>query len=227
MSVMTTPTNLDESLFRDLYSRLGLGTVTQRKVIGITSSIDGEGKTTMASLLATALARDFAATSSTTAMGPGSPSGPVLLIDYCAGPGSISHALNEEGVLGLAEYLRGSWSIDEVTWQSPEPGLWVIPATGSERDRSVLIRGVDLNERREDLLRHFRAVIVDLPSILASSDTRVLVPFVDELVLVIRSGATRMRLIREAVAAIGEENISGVILNDKRREMPVWLEQRW
>ena len=49
------------STFRNLYTRVLLGLQSQQQqVLGVTSAIDGEGKTTVASGLATALAEDGA-----------------------------------------------------------------------------------------------------------------------------------------------------------------------
>jgi polysaccharide biosynthesis transport protein len=221
MPTTLAPTNADETLFRDLYTRLGLGISTNRKVIGVTSAIDEEGKTTLATHLALALARDV----TSSGMGPTNDS--VLLIDCSAGTGSSGAQLEAQTAPGLVGYLRRSASLEDSVALTSQPGLWIMPLGGSDRDRSVLIRNTDLAARHSDLQRMFRAVIIDLPSILSSSDVRVLQPMIDELVLVIRAGITPERLIREAIETVGEENIGGIVLNDKRRNLPNWLEQRW
>jgi polysaccharide biosynthesis transport protein len=221
MPTTLAPTTADEVLFRDLYTRLGLGIATNRKVIGVTSAIDGEGKTTLATHLATALARDV----TSSGMGPSADS--VLLIDCNAGSASSSSQLQADSAQGLVAYLRRAVPLEEAISATSQPGLWIMPVGGSDRDRSVVIRNADLAARNSDLLRQFRAVIVDLPSILSSSDVRVIQPMIDELVLVIRAGITPAPLIREAIATVGEEHIGGIVLNDKRRNLPNWLEQRW
>jgi Mrp family chromosome partitioning ATPase len=210
-----------ESLFRDLYTRLDLGAASARQILGVTSAINGEGRTTVASLLALTLARDL------TRGEAGARRAPVLLIDTSAGKRSATSELRVRQETGLVQFLRGERRLEESTGATAERNLFVMPAGGDAGEVAVAIRGVAPERVREQLLEHFHTVVIDMPAILNSTDTRVLASLADHLALVVRAGVTPQKLIGDAVAEIGEERFAGVILNHKRRELPGWLEQRW
>ena len=76
------------------------------------------------------------------------------------------------------------------------------------------------------LRRRFDLIVMDLPSVLVSTDVQVLAGFADRLVLVVRAGVTPAKVVRQALGELDRGKLLGVALNDSRRELPAWLDQR-
>src|SRR5438552_18928345 len=96
------------SSFRNLYTRvlLGLQQAQQYPVLGVTSAIAGEGKTTIASGLATALAEDGVL------VGFGNEPDTTLLIECNGGAPPDDPRLALSPGPGLIQVLRGQSTLD-------------------------------------------------------------------------------------------------------------------
>jgi Mrp family chromosome partitioning ATPase len=68
-------------------------------------------------------------------------------------------------------------------------------------------------------------VIVDLPSILVSSDALTLVDLVDGLIFVVRTGSTPAPLIAKALAQFDRAKLRGLVLNDVHTATPTPVER--
>jgi tyrosine-protein kinase len=167
----------------------------------VTSPTAGEGKTTVAALFATALARlDIR----------------VLLIDAdLRRPGLDRTPELEAAGGGLSGLLRGSRTFAEVV----EPGwmdrLWVMPTSPDPDAGDLLAR------RFAEVLREARdlydAVVVDSPPLLGTDDARTLATLVDGVLLVVSAG-TMARPLSEAVLALRtlRAPVLGVVANRVR-----------
>src|SRR5215203_4502865 len=99
----TTPTDATSvATFRNLYTRVLLGLQAQQHpVLGITSAIDGEGKTTIAAGVAAALAEDGAL------LGFGREPDTILLIECNMGTPPEDPRLSQGKGPGLIQVLKG------------------------------------------------------------------------------------------------------------------------
>ena len=59
----------------------------------------------------------------------------------------------------------------------------------------------------------FDWVIVDTPPILGAADVNLMAPFCDAILLVVQSGKTPLKVIKDSIKRVGREQICGVILN--------------
>lgn len=209
----------DPALMRDLYTRiLPAERQVRGAVIGVTSALDGEGKTTTALGLALTLVNDFAASE-------GGRSGSIVVVD--AGPdrhGSPA-TLGVDVVPGLLDALRGSCSFPEVVKRSLVPQLDVVPLGSGMESFGSLIRGTGIRDFIEVLRESHLFVILDLPPVLASTDARVLAGLADVLVLVVRAGRTDLRQIQAARDQMPAGSLAGVVLNGVQHQLPGWLDR--
>jgi Mrp family chromosome partitioning ATPase len=66
-------------------------------------------------------------------------------------------------------------------------------------------------------------VILDLPSVMVSSDTLLLADLADGLIFVVRAGAASMSLVNKAIAQFDQSKLRGVVLNDVHSASPTPL----
>ena len=216
------PGNLQSGLsFRNLYTRVLLSIRgKERVVLGVTSAIAGEGKTTIAAGLATTLALEGAV------LKEGRQGGTILLIECNQGLRSADRELAVGETPGLVQYLRGDCTLDAAIKPSAYERLAILPLGEPATGFPILIRNATLRETMAELRRRFDLIVLDLPAALVSTDTQVLAGFADHLLLVVRAGVTPAKLVQQALGELGEAQFLGVVLNDHRVELPGWLEQR-
>jgi polysaccharide biosynthesis transport protein len=209
------------STFRNLYTRVLLGLQAQQKqVLGVTSAIAGEGKTTVASGLATALAEDGALT------GFGRDQDTIVLVQCNMGPAPEDSRLSVRPGPGLVQVLRGECELEDAIQATGVERLAILPAGEPIQSFPMAIRAAALPGVIAELKAKYGLVVLDLPAVLNSSDTQVLARLADLLVVVVRAGVTPSKLVRQALDDLGEETVLGVVLNDSSSELPAWLENR-
>jgi succinoglycan biosynthesis transport protein ExoP len=161
----------------------------------ISSAVPSEGKTTISTNLSIALAQ----------LGKR-----VLLVDADMRRPSIHKIFFGDFGTGLASYLGGSGDWNEFVRASGVTGLDII--AGSEKP----LRPAELlsSERMGELLRQagmvYDVVILDSPILLSMADSRVLASFVEAVALVVHSGQTPRKLVKQACANL--RNVPGRVI---------------
>ena len=130
-----------------------------------------------------------------------------------------------ESIPGLIHYLRGQYPVDGIVKQVFLPRLWVMPVGSSPFDFSPLIRTSTMKDLIATLRERFEVIILDLPSILTTTDTLVLAGLADQLLLVVRSGVTPSAVLGQALQRLNQDKLAGMVLNDYRRPLPRWLDK--
>ena len=176
-----------------------------RKVLMVTSSISGEGKSTVAANLAISMALKGKR---------------VILVDCDLRNPTTGQIFGiEEPLPGLLSLLRGKCSLEETLYEvldHGEPiGLSVLP--GGEREtRLVEILG---SETMSELIKKLRTkadiVILDTPPSAILVDAMMLMQYVDAVAYVVMSDFARRRYIFNGVEelSVGDAPIIGCILN--------------
>ena len=207
--------------FRNLYTRVLLGLQAQQhQVVGVTSAIAGEGKTTIASGLATALAQDGAL------MGFGGDQDTIVLVECNLGSPPADPRIAVRPGPGLVQLLRGECDLEKAVQSTAVDRLAILPAGDPTHGFPMAIRAASLPEIIAQLREKYGLVVLDLPAVLSSTDTQVLARLADQLIVVVRAGVTPSKLVRQALDDLGDETILGVVLNDSKAELPAWLENR-
>jgi succinoglycan biosynthesis transport protein ExoP len=172
------------------------------KVIGITSALPNEGKSTIAAALAQVMAQGGAR---------------VLLIDADLRNPSLTRRLTPEASTGLFELIEGRASIDDLTWTEPNTSMRFLPAVMRARvAHTHEILSSDETTAAIDRLRAaFDYVVLDLSPLAPVVDVRALTHLVDSFVFVVEWGRTKIETVEHALAdARGVyDNLAGVVLN--------------
>jgi capsular exopolysaccharide synthesis family protein len=183
-----------------------LGGTSGARVILVTSSTPGEGKTTIVSNLGIALSE----------AGKN-----VLVIDTDFRRPSLSNVFELEGDASLPKILEDrrpieNYRLDELVTKTSLPGLYILPCQNAGPKIPTMIYSDRLPQVIERLRNEFDLVIVDAPPILFPADARVIAQLTDGVVLVIRAGYAEKESIRAAVNCLHQDGVPilGTVLND-------------
>jgi polysaccharide biosynthesis transport protein len=172
------------------------------KILLVTSSLQGEGK----SLLAASLARSTAAAG-----------GRTLLVDCDLRKPSVDKLMHDTAGPGLLDLLAGSVAFEGAVRSDAASGMdyvscWNRNLVGSPQDvlGSLAMRNF-INRARS----RYDLVILDAPPILAVSDAKILARYADCTVFVIRWRTTPREVVRNALDLFEAEGgpIAGVVLS--------------
>ncbi|MCI0707126.1 MAG: polysaccharide biosynthesis tyrosine autokinase [Ignavibacteriae bacterium] len=174
---------------------------THARVILVTSSNPGEGKSTIASNLAIT----FAQTGKK-----------VLLIDCDLRKPTLHSEFGVERGLGITELLVGTASFEKVVRKTPAESLDLICSGGIPPNPAEMLG----SNKMKDLLEKFRSrydyILLDSPPVLAVTDPVILSTIADGVVVVVSADSTRMEALERTTETLGEvgTRLIGFVLNN-------------
>jgi capsular exopolysaccharide synthesis family protein len=171
------------------------------KVVGITSALPGEGKSTFSINLATSFAREGKR---------------VLLVDcdlrrpvqHRQFPGTSNHR-------GLTDVLTRKVDVAEAIQATPHENLSLLTSGATPTDPARMIESLRLRQLLLDLAKQFDMVIVDTPPAMVVNDSMVIARAVDGMVVVVESNKTSVKVVadlRQRFESSGIEPL-GLVLN--------------
>lgn len=169
-----------------------------RRVLMMTSSVPGEGKSTVGSNLAASLVQF----------------GKVLVIDAdLRRPTLHKNFALPVGTAGLANYLAETAALDECI--RPVDNVDLMPAGAVPPNPQELLMSPRLGELMSVLRERYDYIIVDSPPCMAVSDAIILSGLVDSVVYVVKANATPIPVAQRGVGQLLQKNaaILGVVLN--------------
>lgn len=172
------------------------------RVLAVTSSLSGEGKTTVALGLAVTLARDYLEET--------------ILIDGDMRNPEVSSRFGLQDEKGMIDVLAGECEVNQALYQHHTyPGLWILAAgTIEQRRRGLTATRLGMQELLANLKQRDVFVILDAPPILPMADMNLYSEVVDGIVLVIRADQTPQQVVGEALRFLAGGSIEGAVLND-------------
>ncbi|HZV06154.1 MAG TPA: AAA family ATPase [Gemmataceae bacterium] len=172
------------------------------KVIGLTSSLPNEGKSTIAASLAQLMS---------------DAGGRVILVDTDLRNPALSRQLAPNATMGLLEVISEKAALDDVIWVNPATNLQFLPAV--VKSRLAHTSEIIASEATANLFRKLREtydyVIVDLSPLAPIVDVRATINFIDSYLFVVEWGNTKIPVVQHALNNAREvkNNILGVVLN--------------
>ncbi len=172
------------------------------RVIMITSSVPGEGKSTFASSMATLMARS-------------NPTKKVVLVDCDLRRASVGQLLGVSSVSGtIDQYLVGKESLDRVFGRASDSGLYYVLSHTDTPNSSELLASLSMRAFVEALADQFDLVVLDTPPLMAVSDPRVIAQFVDYVIFLVRWEKTDRSLALNALRLLAETEADvGIVLS--------------
>lgn len=173
-------------------------------VIGITSAQRGEGKTTTSCNLALALASMAAGRR-------------VALVELDMRRPCHSEVLGIEVGVGIEEVLAGDRSLSEARHPTQFADLDLYPVGNTPTNPLDLLAGNQLNSILTELGKRYEIVIIDTPPVLPVPDLPLVLPALDRILLVARSGVTRTGAMKAVCETIDRNKILGAFVNEGQR----------
>jgi polysaccharide biosynthesis transport protein len=172
------------------------------KVMGLTSCLPSEGKSTVAAAMAGLMAQSGAR---------------VILLDCDLRHPSLSRVLAPNASAGFLDVVAGNLDLADAVWTDPTTNMAFLPA-GTERgvpNAAEILTSNAAKSLFDALQIKYDYVIVDLAPLIASVDVRATSGLIDSYILVIEWGATKIDAVQYALrhARAVQANIVGAVLN--------------
>ena len=196
----TAPKSIDAEAYRSLRSNIEYSSFDDEyRVIVVTSSVPGEGKSTTAGNLAIALAQS---------------GNKVLLVDCDMRKPSIHKKFKISNAAGTAELLLRKKLFEEVANKYNE-NLTIITAGKIPPNPSEMLASRAMTAFIEEMKKEFKYIILDTPPLQAVTDAQVLSTKADGVLLVVRAGSTKKELVSNSVDLINkvQGKVIGTVLN--------------
>jgi capsular exopolysaccharide synthesis family protein len=200
IALITDPRGPGADRFRFLRMRLReVRSMAKLKSLVITSPLPGDGKSTVAMNLATALA-DKGRSS-------------VLLVEADLHHPTVARSLGIEPQPGLADCLQAG--LDPISaLRRLEPLSWHLMQAGEAKSNPTeLIQSDALSGIFSKLSSIFDWILFDTPPVTPLTDALILSRQVDASLLVVRADSTPREMIEESLARLGKNHVLGVIFN--------------
>ncbi|MBT3333623.1 MAG: polysaccharide biosynthesis tyrosine autokinase, partial [Rhodospirillaceae bacterium] len=199
-AVLEKPNSMFAEAIRSIRTSIMLSARTAPKTVLITSSIPGEGKTSVS----LCIARSAAVAGQR-----------AIVVDCDMRRPSVHEELDVPNLRGLAEYLEGTVELEEIIEIDDQSGMHFITAGHNAPNPTDLLNSERMTQLIERLGQGYDLALFDTPPVLAISDALVLAKHMDKCVYVVRWGETD-----RAAATVGirnllesRSNVAGVVLS--------------
>jgi succinoglycan biosynthesis transport protein ExoP len=176
------------------------------RVIGFTSALPNEGKSTIAAAVAQLTAKV---------------GGRVIIVDCDLRIPSLSRRWAPNASVGIGDVISGVRSLEETVWKDPVTNVFFLPAVQTAPlFASELLESESLKRLIDRLRESFDFVIVDLPPLVPIVDARAAAHLVDCMILVIEWGRTGINVVRHALDTAPDlhQVIVGAALNKTKMD---------
>jgi polysaccharide biosynthesis transport protein len=202
-TILDSPSSTYAEAIRSIKLNLDLASTkatSTSKVVGLTSCLASEGKSTLAAAMAGQIAQSGAK---------------VILVDCDLRNPSLSRALAPDAEVGLLDVINGSAPLADAVWNDPATGMAFLPTNRRLRNPTEMLASDAAKSFFVSLQIQYDYVIVDLAPLIAEVDVRVASRLIESCILVIEWGSTKVEAVQYALRnATGmRKNIVGAVLN--------------
>lgn len=128
---------------------------------------------------------------------------------------------------GLSDVILRGAQIEDVILKTNDSCLEVIPAGhANSLDRAILVHDGTLEKLLDVLGNQFDHLILDFPAVLLTSDSVFLAELADDVAFVVRHGVTSYDQVEEGLRQLGEDRVSGIVLNQEQSRIPRIIRRR-
>ncbi len=202
-NVILNPLCFPREHYRLLHSQfLSIQRNRQLKTILISSASPGEGKTFSSCCIAGILAQE--------------PGKKVLLIDGDLRRSSATNVLgfrHSHLPYNFNTVLRGQSQLEESLIRCDDFNFYFLASGQIPSDPGEILTSANLERVFAQCAEAFDWVIVDSPPVLAAADTILMSPFCDAVMLVVQSGKTTTKLVKDSIKRVGHDRICGALMN--------------
>jgi Mrp family chromosome partitioning ATPase len=208
-----TPESPDFEVFRILRTKIkSLDEQRALRCFGMVGATRGEGVTTVALGLATALALDA--------------SQRVLVIEASLREPRLERALGLAAAPGLSEWLESGDAAPPVLRRIEPWGFWLLAAGAPVMASAEALSSPRMAQLLAGMRQAFTYVVIDCPAFESVADSLVLQDLLDGFLLVVRARHASRDTLRRAFGHLRRDSVRGVVLNDRAELLTRWLDRR-
>jgi capsular exopolysaccharide synthesis family protein len=199
-SIIVKPLSSYSESIRGLQLALTLSNVDRKpKTVLVTSSVPGEGKTTVAVSLARLAARDGLKT---------------VIVDGDLRRPTVASSMGITAKLGILEAVSGSHNLNQCFVKDPLSDVLVLPCAKKPVSPSDILSSQAMKHLVEKLREAFDLVIIDSAPVLPVNDTKILSQLVDTLLFVTRWEKTPREGVSNALRSLSDVSapVAGIAL---------------
>jgi succinoglycan biosynthesis transport protein ExoP len=199
-TIIDAPACAYAEAIRSIKLTIDMNNQANTKIIGLTSCLPSEGKSTLAVAMATLIAQSGAR---------------VMLVDCDVRHSSMSRWLAPNAKTGFIDVVAGTVDLTDAVWTDAATQLEFLPVGASVPNATEFLASSAAKSLFDTLQIKYDYVIVDLAPLVASMDVRATSGFIDSYLLVIEWGSTKIEAVQYALrhAPAVHANIVGVVLN--------------
>jgi len=198
--VLSEPNGTGAEMFRVLATRLAhMQNKRRLQKLLITSSVVDEGKSVVAVNLGLTLARR--------------PNTRVLLIEADLRRPTASILLANSPLRGINDWHEGKLALEDSLYQVSDTAMWFLPAGHSVSEPLPLLESEKFARMLDTVSASFDWVLLDATPMLPMADSTSLSRLCDGVLVVVREGVTRKKILNKAVASIEKSKLVGVVFN--------------
>ncbi len=184
------------------------------KIIGVSSSVRGEGKSTTAVNLSYVLAES---------------GNRVILLDGDLRIPSVAKKMKLKSTPGLTDLLRGD-DVDLEQFRTPHLDTWYIMPSGVlPPNPSELLGSKRMEATLQALSKHYDYIVVDLPPINIVSDALAISQYIDGIIVVIREDYTEKKELENCIRQLRLSNVKvlGCVMNETKEGKGYYSKYRY
>lgn len=203
--VQKNPKSVEAEAYKVLRTNIQYSSFDKNaKVIVVTSSEPGEGKSTTTGNLGLSMAQDGKKT---------------IIIDCDLRKPTIHKNFEISNTSGLSELIIGKINIEEAT-KEVNRNLKVITSGKIPPNPLEMLGSENMKKLLAKLKEHYDVIILDSPPILVVADAQVLSTLADGTVMVVRAGKTKKEMVLKAKKKVEQVHgkILGMLLNGAEKE---------
>jgi len=198
--VMTDPDSHGAEMFRVLATRLAhMQQKRQLQKLLVTSSVVDEGKSVVAANLALTLARRAGEK--------------VLLIEADLRRPTVSALFSSTQLRGIGEWAEGKLALEDSLYQIRDLPVWLLAAGHPIDEPLPLLESGRFVKMLEAVSQHFDWILMDATPMLPMADSTSIARLVDGVLVVVRDGYTRKKVLNKALDTIDKNKLLGVVFN--------------
>jgi protein-tyrosine kinase len=197
---LTQPDGTGAEMFRVLATRLAhLQHKRRLQKLLITSSAVDEGKSVVTANLALTLARR--------------PHERVLLVEADLRRPTVSDLFSATPLRGITEWNENKISLEDSLYQIKDTSMWILAAGEPVDDPLPLLESHRFAKMIDTLAQSFDWVLFDATPMFPMADATSLSRLSDGVLVVVREGFTRRKVLNKAIESIEKSKLLGVVFN--------------
>lgn len=187
----------------------------RRRITLITCALTGEGKSTVASLVARSVAHKL--------------NTPTLLVDFDIRRPTLHRIFNVKRERGLSDILSLNLTIKNCLKQTAIPNLVLLTSGHSNENPNDLMKSDKILFFLKSVRVYFENIIIDSPPVIPVSDPLMIGKQADNVILVIKAGETVRSVVKRAIDMFADIDvkITGIVMNNMNCVMPYQYDYRY